>query len=122
MRAVRNMVKKKIVIKSNKAFYDIVKRRKQCREYFIKWMQDNDDVIVSDDTCDVKKRSFIHFNYVPHGRRAKGKITKGEIYERLAILFRGLGMADGFEHGAESFYRYISYSQCVRDFVSMMLL
>ena len=38
----------------------------------------------------------------------KGEITKGEIYERLAILFRGLGMANGFEHGAESFYVYIS--------------
>ena len=108
MRAVRNMAKKKIVFKSNKPFYDIIKRRKQCREYFVKWMQDNADVIVSDETCDVKKRSFIQFNYVPHGRRAKGEITKGEIYERLAILFRGLGMANGFEHGAESFYVYIS--------------
>ena len=107
MRAVKNMVKRK-EYKSNKPFYDIIKRRKQCRDYFIKWIQDNADVIVSDETCDVKKKSFIQFNYVPHGRRAKGEITKGEIYERLTILFRGLGMADGFENGAESFYRYIS--------------
>ena len=111
MRAVKKMTQKKIKFKEGKPFYDIVKRRKQSREYFIKWMQDNADVIVCDETIDVKKMSFIQFKYVPHGRRAKGEITKGEIYERLAILFQGLGMANGFEYGAESFFRYISSNE-----------
>lgn len=101
-------MKKKIRFKKTKPFFDIIKRRKQCREYFIKWMQDNADIIVSYESCNVEELSFIHFNYVPHGRRAKGDITKGEIYKRLAQLFEGIGMADGFECGAESFFRYIT--------------
>lgn len=102
------MAKKKISFKNTKPFYDIIKRRKQCREYFLMWMKANSDIIVRDETCDVKVISYVHFNYVPHGRRAKGYITKGEIYERLAQLFEGLGMSDGFEYGAESFFRYIT--------------
>lgn len=102
------MAKKKINFKNTKPFYDIIKRRKQCREYFIMWMKDNDDIIVGDESCDVKEISYVEFDYVSHGRRAKGDITKGEVYERLAQLFEGLGMADGFEYGAESFFRYIT--------------
>lgn len=102
------MAKKKIVFKRTKAFYDIIKRRKLCREYYIRWMEDNADILISDENCDVKKQSYIHFNYVPHGRRFQEEITKSVIYERLAILFLGVGMADGFEYGAESFFRYIT--------------
>lgn len=105
------MSKKKIRFKAAKPFYDIIKRRKQCREFFMKWMQDNKDIIVRDESCNVEELSFIQFNYVYHGRRANGDITKGEIYERLAQLFEGLGMADGFEYGAESFFRYITSSE-----------
>lgn len=104
------MATKKIRFKATKPFYDIIKRRKQCREYFVKWIKDNADIIVSDETCDIEELSFIHFNYVPHGRRANGDITKGLIYVRLAQLFEGLGKSDGFEYGAESFFRYISSS------------
>lgn len=102
------MAKKKISFKDTKAFYDIIKRRKQCREFFVRWMMDNGDIMDLDESCDVTKLSFVHFNYVSHGRRAKGKVTKSEIYARLAILFLGLGKSDGFEYGAESFFRYIT--------------
>ena len=102
------MAKKKISFKRTKAFYDIIKRRKQCREYFIRWMEDNADIIIFDENCDVTRLSHIQLNYVPHGRRSQGDITKSVVYERLAILFLGVGMADGFEYGAESFFRYIT--------------
>lgn len=102
------MAKKKISFSRTKAFYDIIKRRKQCREYFIRWMEDNADIIIFDENCDVTRLSHIQFNYVPHGRRSQGDITKSVVYERLAILFLGVGMADGFEYGAESFFRYIT--------------
>ena len=102
------MTKKKINFKRTKAFYHIIKRRKQCREYFIQWMEDNADIMILDENCDVTKLPYIHFNYVPHGRRSQGNITKDVIYERLAMLFVGLGQADGFEYGAESFFRYIT--------------
>lgn len=102
------MAKRKISFKRTKAFYDIIKRRKQCREYFIRWMEDNADIIIFDENCDVTRLSHIQFNYVPHGRRSQGDITKSVVYERLAILFLGVGMADGFEYGAESFFRYIT--------------
>ena len=105
------MTKKKIHFKRTKAFYDIIKRRKQSREYFIQWMKDNADIMICDENCDFTRLSYIHFNYVPHGRRYQGNITKGVIYERLAMLFVGLGQTDGFEYGAESFYRYISSSE-----------
>lgn len=104
-------MKKKKNFQNTKPFYGIIKRRKQCRDYFIKWMKDNDDIIDRDETCDVKEMSYVHFNYVPHGRRAKGDITKGTIYERLAKLCISLGMSDGFEYGAESFFRYISSNE-----------
>ncbi len=102
------MRKKIINYKRTKAFYDIIRRRKQCRECFIRWMEDNADVIIFDKDSDVTKLSYIHFNYVPHGRRGQGQITKNVIYERLAQLFIGLGQTAGFENGAASFYRYIS--------------
>ena len=102
------MAKKKIIFKRTKAFYDIIKRRKQCREYFIRWMEDNADIMIRDEDCDITELSYIKFNFVPHGRRAQGEITKSVVYERLAILFLGVGMADGFEYGAESFFRYIT--------------
>lgn len=105
------MTKKKISFKSSKPFYDIIKRRKQCREYFISWMKDNADIMICDENCDLTRLSYIHFNYVPHGRRSQGDITKGLIYERLARLFVGLGKTDGLEYGAESFYRYISSNE-----------
>jgi len=102
------MATKIICFKRTKAFYDIIKRRKQCREYFIRWMEDNADIIIFDENCDVTRLSHIQFNYVPHGRRSQGDITKSVVYEHLAILFLGVGMADGFEYGAESFFRYIT--------------
>ena len=105
------MVKKKIVFKSNKPFYDIIKRRKQCRKYFVRWINDNTDIVANIATCDIKKMTYFHFNYVSHGRRAQGCITKSEIYKRLAIFFLGVGMAGGFEYGAESFYRYIASNE-----------
>lgn len=105
------MTKKKINFKSTKPFYDIIKRRKQRREYFLKWVEENQDIIVRDEITDIKSLSYIRFKYVAHGRRSHGDITKGEIYERLAILFWGLGMSDGFEYGAESFFRYITSNE-----------
>ena len=102
------MAKKKIKFKGKKPFYDIIKRRKQCREYFTQWMEDNDDIMDIDVNCDITRLSYIHFNYVPHGRRSNGELTKGVIYERLASLYLGVGQADGFEYGAESFFRYIT--------------
>lgn len=105
------MAKKKICFKRTKAFYEIIKRRKQCREYFIRWMDDNTDIMIRDKNCDVTELSYIKFYYVPHGRQAQKEITKGVIYERLAILFCGLGMAEGFEYGAESFFRYITSNE-----------
>ncbi len=102
------MATKKINFKRTKAFYDIVKRRKQCREYFIRWMEDNADIMKLDKGSDVTKLSYIHFKFVSHGRRSKKNITKSVVYERLAILFLGVGMSDGFEYGAESFFRYIT--------------
>jgi len=102
------MAKKKIRFKKDKALFDIIKRRKQCREYFIRWMDDNTDIMIRDRNCDVKELSYIRFYYVPHGRRAQNEITKDVIYERLTTLFCGLGMAEGFEYGAESFFRYIT--------------
>ena len=100
------MAKKKICFKRTKAFYEIIKRRKQCRECFIRWMDNNADIIVRDENRNVIELTYIKFNFVPHGRRAQGEITKGVIYERLAILFWGLGMAEGFEYGAESFFLF----------------
>ena len=111
MRRVKKKKKKKIIFKRTKAFYDIIKRRKQCREFFIRWMEENADIMICDENCDFTRLSFIQFNYVPHGRRSQGNITKSVIYERLAMLFVGLGQADGFEYGAESFYRYISSNE-----------
>ena len=108
---LKTMVKKKIQFKESKAFYDIIKRRKQCREYFIQWMKENADVIDCEENCDVTKLSFICFKYKPHGRHRNNDITKGEIYKRLAKLYIGLGMAEGFEYGGESFFRYISSSE-----------
>ena len=105
------MAKKKICFKRTKAFYEIIKRRKQCREYFVRWMDDNTDIMIRDKNCDVRELSYIKFYYVPHGRRAQDEITKSVIYERLAILFRGLGMSEGFEYGAESFFRYITSNE-----------
>lgn len=102
------MAKKIICFKRTKAFYDIIKRRKQCREYFIRWMEDNADIMNLDKESDVTNLSYIKFKFVPHGRRSQEDITKSVIYERLAILFLGIGMADGFEYGAESFFRYIT--------------
>ena len=98
------MATKKIKFKKDKAFFDIIKRRKQCREYFIRWMDDNTDIMIRDENCNVTELSYINFYFVPHGRRAQYEITKGVIYERLAILFYALGMAEGFEYGAESFF------------------
>lgn len=105
------MAKKKISFKRTKAFYEIIKRRKQCREYFIRWMDDNTDIMIRDENCDATELSYIKFKYVPHGRRSQDEITKGVIYERLAILFVGLGMSEGFEYGAESFFRYITSNE-----------
>lgn len=105
------MATKKITFKRTKAFYDIIKRRKQCREFFIRWMEDNAGIMIIDENSDVTKLPYIHFNFVPHGRRSQGDITKSVVYERLAILFLGVGMADGFEYGAESFFRYISSNE-----------
>ena len=105
------MATKKINFKRTKAFYDIVKRRKQCREYFIRWMEDNADIMKLDKGSDVTKLSYIHFKFVSHGRRSKKNITKSVVYERLAILFLGVGMSDGFEYGAESFFRYITSNE-----------
>ena len=105
------MGKKKISFSRTKAFYDILKRRKQCREYFIRWMEDNADIMKLDKGSDVTNLSYIKFKFVPHGRRSQGDITKSVVYERLAILFLGVGMADGFEYGAESFFRYISSNE-----------
>ena len=105
------MAKKKISFKRTKAFYDVIKRRKQCREYFIRWMEDNADIMKLDKESDVTNLSYIKFKFVPHGRRSQEDITKSVIYERLAILFLGVGMADGFEYGAESFFRYISSNE-----------
>jgi len=102
------MAKKKISFSRTKAFYDIIKRRKQCREYFIRWMEDNADIMILDKESDVTNLSYFKFKFVPHGRRSQGDITKSVVYERLAILFLGVGMADGFEYGAESFFRYIT--------------
>ena len=102
------MATKKINFKRTKAFYDIIKRRKQCREYFIRWMEDNADIMKLDKGSDVTNLSYIKFKFVPHGRRSPNNYTKSVIYERLAILFLGVGMADGFEYGAESFFRYIT--------------
>lgn len=102
------MATKKICFSRTKAFYDIIKRRKQCREYFIRWMEDNADIMKLDKVSDVTKLSYIHFKFVSHGRRSQKNITKSVVYERLAILFLGVGMADGFEYGAESFFRYIT--------------
>ena len=102
------MGKKKISFSRTKAFYDIIKRRKQCREYFIRWMEDNADIMNLDKGSDVTKLPYIKFKFVPHGRRSQEDITKSVVYERLAILFLGVGMADGFEYGAESFFRYIT--------------
>lgn len=102
------MGKKKISFKRTKAFYDVIKRRKQCREYFIRWMEDNADIMKLDKGSDVTKLPYIKFKFVSHGRRSQKDITKSVIYERLAILFLGVGMADGFEYGAESFFRYIT--------------
>ena len=102
------MATKKITFKRTKAFYDIIKRRKQCREYFIRWMEDNADIMKLDKVSDVTKLSYIHFKFVSHGRRSQKNITKSVVYERLAILFLGVGMSDGFEYGAESFFRYIT--------------
>jgi len=108
LRRDETMAKKKIQFKESKPFYDIIKRRKQCREYFIQWLKDNADVIDCEENCDVTKLSFICFKYKPHGRHRNNDITKGEIYKRLAELYKGLGMAQGFEYGGESFFRYIS--------------
>ena len=102
------MAKKKISFKRTKAFYGIIKRRKQCREYFIRWMEDNADIMKLDKGNDVTNLSYIKFKFVPHGRRSPNNYTKSVIYERLAILFLGVGMADGVEYGAESFFRYIT--------------
>ena len=102
------MATKKINFKRTKAFYDIIKRRKQCREYFIRWMEDNADIMKLDKGSDVTNLSYIKFKFVLHGRRSQEDITKSVVYERLAILFLGVGMADGFEYGAESFFRYIT--------------
>jgi len=102
------MATKIICFKRTKAFYDIIKRRKQCREYFIRWMEDNTNIMNLDKESDVTNLSYIHFKFVPHGRRSQGDITKSVVYERLAILFLGVGMAEGFEYGAESFFRYIT--------------
>ena len=102
------MAKRKISFKRTKAFYDIIKRRKQCREFFIRWMEDNADIMNLDKESNVTKLPYIHFSFVSHGRRSQGEITKSVVYERLAILFLGVGMADGFEYGAESFFRYIT--------------
>lgn len=107
----RDYGNKKIRFKKDKALFDIIKRRKQCREFFIKWMEDNSDIMIKDEDCDVTVLSYINFNFVPHGRQAQKEITKGVIYERLAILFCGLGMAEGFENGAESFFRYITSNE-----------
>jgi hypothetical protein len=105
------MAKKKICFKRTKAFCEIIKRRKQCREYFIRWMDDNTDIIVRDENRNITELSYVKFNFVPHGRRAQGEITKDVIYERLTTLFCGLGMAEGFEYGAESFFRYITSNE-----------
>ena len=102
------MATKKIIFKRTKAFYDIIKRRKQCREYFIRWMEDNADIMILDKGSDETNLSYIKFKFVSHGRRSPNNYTKSVIYERLAILFLGVGMADGFEYGAESFFRYIT--------------
>lgn len=102
------MGKKKISFSRTKAFYDLIKRRKKCREYFIRWMEDNADIMNLEKESDVTNLSNIKFKFVPHGRRSQEDITKSVIYERLAILFLGIGMADGFEYGAESFFRYIT--------------
>ena len=102
------MGKKKISFSRTKAFYDIIKRRKQCREYFIRWMEDNADIMKLDKGSDVTNLFYIKFKFVLHGRRSQEDITKSVVYERLAILFLGVGMADGFEYGAESFFRYIT--------------
>jgi hypothetical protein len=102
------MGKKKISFSRTKAFYGILKRRKQCREYFIRWMEDNADIMKLDKGSDVTKLPYIKFKFVLHGRRSQEDITKSVVYERLAILFLGVGMADGFEYGAESFFRYIT--------------
>lgn len=104
-------MKKKINFKNTKPFYDIIKRRKQCREYFIRWMEDNADIMNLDKESDVTNLSYIKFKFVPHGRRSQKDITKSVVYERLAILFLGVGMADGFEYGAESFFRYITSNE-----------
>ena len=101
-------MKKKIKFTESKKCYDIIKRRKQCREYFIRWMEDNTNIMNLDKESDVTNLSYIHFKFVPHGRRSQGDITKSVVYERLAILFLGVGMAEGFEYGAESFFRYIT--------------
>ena len=71
-------------------------------------MEDNADIMKLDKGSDVTKLSYIHFKFVSHGRRSKKNITKSVVYERLAILFLGVGMSDGFEYGAESFFRYIT--------------
>lgn len=71
-------------------------------------MEDNADIMNLDKESDVTNLSYIKFKFVPHGRRSQEDITKSVIYERLAILFLGIGMADGFEYGAESFFRYIT--------------
>ena len=102
------MGKKKISFSRTKAFYDILKRRKQCREYFIRWMEDNADIMKLDKGSDVTNLSYIKFKFVPHGRRSPNNYTKSVIYERIAIHYLGVGMADGFEYGAESFFRYIT--------------
>ncbi len=102
------MATKKITFKRTKVFYGIIRRRKQCREYFIRWMEDNADIMKLDKGSDVTNLFYIKFKFVPHGRRSQEDITKSVVYERLAILFLGVGMADGFEYGAESFFRYIT--------------
>ena len=70
-------------------------------------MEDNADIMKLDKGSDVTNLSYIKFKFVPHGRRSPNNYTKSVIYERLAILFLGVGMADGFEYGAESFFRYL---------------
>ena len=104
-------MKKKIKFTESKKFYDVIKRRKQCREYFmlwLRWMKEMGFINIDDDT-DLKSLSYIQFNFKPHGR--KGDVRKGDIYFCLAMLYIGVEKADGFEHGAASFFRYIASNE-----------
>jgi len=102
-------MKKKICFKRTKAFYDIIKRRKQCREYFVQWMmwmKVAGFIDIGEDDTDLKSISYIQFKFKPHGRLSD--VRKCDIYIALAKLYAGVGMAEGFEYGAESFFRYIT--------------